>query len=291
MNFRRCIKSFIFMTISFFVFFNLCQAEADWDIQTADSVNWVGEYTSIALDSDGNPHISYYDATNHDLRYAYYDGIWHGETEDSANWVGEYTSLALDSDDNPHISYYDATNHDLRYAYYDGIWHIETVDSVNLVGEYTSIALDSSDNPHISYYDATNQDLKYAFRAPITTTTTELTTTTAASTTSTAGTTTTAATTTADTTTTIVLTTSSTTTTICICLAEIIYGVYSEETELLRSFRDDTLKRTPEGREIIRLYYEWSPAMVKAVGEDEGFKAELKEMMDGILPIIREEGE
>ena len=59
MNFRRCVKSLIFMTISFFVFFNLCQAEADWDIQTVDSVNWVGEYTSLALDSDDNPHISY----------------------------------------------------------------------------------------------------------------------------------------------------------------------------------------------------------------------------------------
>ncbi|MCK5514120.1 MAG: hypothetical protein KAJ00_06455, partial [Deltaproteobacteria bacterium] len=139
-------------------------------------------------------------------------------------------------------------------------------------------------------YDATNQDLRYAFIAPITTTTTELTTTTAASTTSTAGTTTTAVTTTADTTTTIVLTTS-TTTIKCICLAEKIYGVHSEETELLRSFRDNLLKRTPEGREIISLYYEWSPAIVKAMEEDEEFKAELKEMIDGILPMIRAERE
>ena len=70
------------------------------------------------------------------------------------------------------------------------------------------------------------------------------------------------------------------------CLAKEIYGGYSEETDLLRHFRDNVLTKTPEGQEIIRLYYQWSPAIVKAMKEDEVFKAELKEMIDGILPII-----
>jgi hypothetical protein len=35
-----------------------------------DSSGQVGEYTSIALDSDNNRHISYYDTTNDDLKYA-----------------------------------------------------------------------------------------------------------------------------------------------------------------------------------------------------------------------------
>ena len=72
------------------------------------------------------------------------------------------------------------------------------------------------------------------------------------------------------------------------CTAEKIYGVYSKETELLRSFRDNVLGKTPEGRELIRLYYEWSPAIVKTMEEDEEFKQEMKEMVDGVLELIEE---
>ena len=78
-----------------------------------------------------------------------------------------------------------------------------------------------------------------------------------------------------------------TTTTIAgLCPSESIYGERSEQTELLRYLRDNVLKQTPEGREIIRLYYQWSPVVVKAMEQDEKFKEEVKEMIDGVLELI-----
>ena len=60
------------------------------------------------------------------------------------------------------------------------------------------------------------------------------------------------------------------------------------QAELLRNFRDKILSQTPVGQEIIKLYYEMSPVLVKAIGEDEQLKEDLKEMIDGFLPLIQE---
>lgn len=45
-------------------------APGNWTIQTADGVGNVGQYTSLAIGSNGKQYISYYDVTNRDLRYA-----------------------------------------------------------------------------------------------------------------------------------------------------------------------------------------------------------------------------
>ena len=80
---------------------------------------------------------------------------------------------------------------------------------------------------------------------------------------------------------------SSTTTTACICPVVCVFGMSSEEAELLRYLRDHVLSQTPEGQELIRLYYEWSPVVLKAMQNDEEFKAQVKETIDGVLPLIR----
>jgi len=140
---------------------------ANWQIETVDSSGSVGEHNSLALDSTGNPHISYWDGWNDDLKYAYHDGAnWQIETVDSSGNVGQYPSLALDSSSNPHVSYWDSINEDLKYAHYDGAnWQIETVDSTGIVGDHSSLAIDLTGNPHISYIGSTlfSAAVKYAY--------------------------------------------------------------------------------------------------------------------------------
>jgi hypothetical protein len=71
-----------------------------------------------------------------------------------------------------------------------------------------------------------------------------------------------------------------------LCPAAALYGPSSEEAELLRYFRDEVLSKTPEGRELIGLYYWWSPVIVNAMAADTAFTKEVKDTIDGLLPLI-----
>ncbi len=138
-----------------------------WSTQIIDSTGNTGQYTSIALDSSGYPHISYYDDTTDNLMYARWTGFdWAIWAVQKTGDVGKYTSIALDNRGYAHISYYyDSTfpaSRALRYVYWDGNgWVFSSVDRNN-VGQYTSIALDNNGRARISYYDQGNQRLKYA---------------------------------------------------------------------------------------------------------------------------------
>ena len=134
-----------------------------------------GEYTSIAIGTDGNPVISYFDATGtSNLKVAHC-----GNTSCSAGntitvvdsappfRVGFYTSIAIGTDGNPVISYIDDTNSDLRVVHC-GNTSCSADNTITVVddertGRYTSIAIGTDGNPVISYWDNTNDDLKVAY--------------------------------------------------------------------------------------------------------------------------------
>ena len=70
------------------------------------------------------------------------------------------------------------------------------------------------------------------------------------------------------------------------CPVEGIYGEDSEEVYLLRNFRDAVLSGSVEGRELIRLYYAGSPAVLVLIENDAEFRRIVKTAVDHLLPLI-----
>jgi len=139
-----------------------------WHTTTVDnSGSFFGN--SIAIDSKGYPHISYFyyrtDRPEKDFKYAYWDGErWNIEVFDSIETYGNMkTSIALDSKDHPYIAYYDYYNISLKCAHFNGQkWNLEYVGAGSFLG-YPSITIDKNDNPHIAYNGYKDTYLKYAY--------------------------------------------------------------------------------------------------------------------------------
>jgi hypothetical protein len=147
------------------------QASQGWLIYTVDSAGMTGLHSSLALDSNGYPHISYFDSTTRDLKYAHWTGsIWTTEIVDPEDKDAIlYSSFALDANDNPYIAYNYLIG-PLKYAEDSNpnpdvtAWVIETVDA-GTMGYSPSLSLDSAGNPHVAYNEFSNTGenaLKYA---------------------------------------------------------------------------------------------------------------------------------
>jgi hypothetical protein len=148
-------------------------------ITPVDTTNSVGQYPSIAIGSDGNKIISYYDVTGGNLKFARFVGssgncsgsaAWNCAAIDSNNNIGRYTSLAIGPNGYPVISYQDFTAKALKYIHctditcssYDTPQTVDGPGSATYSGAYSSLAIDTDGLPLISYYDDDNNRLKLA---------------------------------------------------------------------------------------------------------------------------------
>jgi hypothetical protein len=138
----------------------------------------VGQYSSIAVDDDGFPVISYYDQTAQALKVAKCnDSACAGGDElisvvDSPNQLGgRYTSIAMPGDGLPVISYYaqaSSTHGFLKTAKCndpactggDEIVRVVDEQPNKVVGTHTSIAIGSDGLPVVSYRDPLATTLK-----------------------------------------------------------------------------------------------------------------------------------
>ncbi|RJQ48256.1 MAG: hypothetical protein C4538_04135 [Nitrospiraceae bacterium] len=135
----------------------------NWTKVTVDSAGSIYGYTSLVIDSNDKIHISYYDETNHVLKYATnVSGSWSYSSLGISCWGAN--SIAVDSSNKIHISCYDGFLHYVTNS--PGYWYNQTIDnSSRPVGDFNSIAINSLNKVYISYSDAANGDLKYATNA------------------------------------------------------------------------------------------------------------------------------
>jgi hypothetical protein len=89
-----------------------------WSAETAYSSSDVSDTPSIAVDSGGGVHVSFFETGGSNLMYATDSrgGGWSSEYVDIPGAVGYYSSIVIDTGDVPYIVYYDATNDDLKWA-------------------------------------------------------------------------------------------------------------------------------------------------------------------------------
>ena len=129
-----------------------------WETTVIDeTATKVGLYSDIDLDSDGNPHISYFDATNNQIKYAKFDGIsWTITVTSSVGSDSSHTAVAIDDLDRAHIAYRNSNNGKLELASWNGIdWTIMPQYSGGTgLTDYSNVEIDILDGKKYLVYGA-----------------------------------------------------------------------------------------------------------------------------------------
>jgi hypothetical protein len=149
-----------------------CWDGKKWNIRVVDSRGAhgsdysLGMGSSLAFDSHGKAHISYYSDT--EMRHAWQDGEhWKVETVEKITPSGAFldyrSSIVLDKDGFPHISYEDRGI--VKHAYSDGNqWHVQVIAAAGTPpSRFSSMTIDTKhDILYLAYKDARDGSLRVA---------------------------------------------------------------------------------------------------------------------------------
>ena len=159
-----------------------------WKVSTVDSDGDVGRYASLAIDSQDNPAVSYFEPTSESggyVKVARWDGSqWNVQRVDQLENVfrgffgaRKTSSLVIDRNDNPIVAYSDEDV--VKLAIWDGFnWITDTVLTADgdPLGQQVSMAMDSDGVLHLTFADVSMKSspgvvgsIKYAKGTPVAT--------------------------------------------------------------------------------------------------------------------------
>jgi hypothetical protein len=145
--------------------FMLCpvrSAAQTWN-WTTEQIDTAGTDSSIAIDHDGNLHVSYHYPAGGRLKYAFRsagDLQWYKMVLDEG--LGDFsTRITVDASGRPNICY---TPRILKFAQLNGHkWHIQEISPGSGLISYTcSVSVAKDGNPQLSWFVETGTYLRYA---------------------------------------------------------------------------------------------------------------------------------
>ena len=152
----------------------LLDSNGEWQVEIVGTGPLTYKYaTSIAIDPQGTPHITFYNQGRNNLRLATrLERRWTFETVDSGSEAGLFSYLIIDNKGSFHVSYLQKTSNSsgtVKYATKEGQdseWSISEVGTLEdlafgFIGarNSTSLALDRQGNPWIAYTDQSSVKL------------------------------------------------------------------------------------------------------------------------------------
>ena len=143
-------------------------ASGEWVVESLGTGPLTYKYaTSVAIDPEGNAHITYYDQKDNDLALASRGSSgWEISKVDTEGDTGLFASLLIDEGGRYHISYLQKTSGTSGVVKYatkaasDAAWDIAEIDTLSKLAfgfigarNITSVMVDGAGNPWIAYSD------------------------------------------------------------------------------------------------------------------------------------------